>query len=105
MKEIQSNEDFQEWIGKGRVVVEFYTTWCPDCTFVEPYLPEWEEKFHNQFTMIRADRDALPDIAEQLTVLGIPTFIAFDGGKEVARLVSRDTKSKAAVESFLASAY
>lgn len=105
MKEIQSNEEFGQVIQNGRVVVEFYANWCPDCHLIAPYFPEWEKLYSDQFTLVKADRDVLIDTAEKYSVLGIPSFIAFENGQEVARLVSRDTKTKGECEAFFDSAY
>lgn len=103
--EIKSDEEFAEAIQKDRVVVEFYATWCPDCHLIAPYFANWEAQYADKFTLFKADRDILVETAEKYDVLGIPSFIAFEGGKEVARLVSRDTKTKAECEAFFNSAY
>jgi thiol-disulfide isomerase/thioredoxin len=105
MKELKTNEAYADATQAGRVMVEFYANWCPDCKRIEPYFDEWENKYQPDFTMVRANRDELPDLGEKLEVLGIPTFIAYEDGKEVARLFSRDAKSKEQVESFLNNAY
>jgi thiol-disulfide isomerase/thioredoxin len=105
VKEIQSNEEFAQVIQHGRVVVEFYANWCPDCHLIAPYFSEWEAQYADKFTLVRADRDVLIDTAEKYSVLGIPSFIAFEDGKEVSRLVSRDTKTKGECEAFFDSAY
>lgn len=105
MKQIQSNQEYEQTTNQGRVMVEFYADWCPDCKRIEPHFDEWEAKYENDFTMVRANRDELPELGEKLEILGIPTFIAYEDGKEVARLFSRDAKSKEQVESFLDSAY
>lgn len=105
MKQITSNEAYRSETQSGRVMVEFYANWCPDCKRIEPYFGEWEAKYGDDFAIVRANRDELPELGEQLEVLGIPTFIAYDNGEEVARLFSRDAKSKEQVESFLDDAY
>jgi thioredoxin-like negative regulator of GroEL len=105
IQEVQNVAEFQECVKQGRVMVEFYANWCPDCHRIEPYLPEWEEKYQSQFTLVRVNRDNVPELAEQFNVLGIPTFLAFENGTERNRLLSRDAKSKAQVEQFLDHAY
>jgi thiol-disulfide isomerase/thioredoxin len=105
MKQVQSNEEYRETTKDGRVMVEFYANWCPDCKRIEPYFDEWEAKYEDGFSIVRANRDELPELGEELEILGIPTFIAYENGKEVARLYSRDAKSKEQVESFLDEAY
>lgn len=55
--------------------------------------------------MVRVNRDEVPDLAEELQILGIPTFLVYEEGREVKRLFSRDAKSKEQVENFLDQAY
>ncbi|MBF8377728.1 thioredoxin family protein [Alicyclobacillus mali] len=105
MEEIRTSERYREAVQSGRVVVEFYATWCPDCRRIEPYLGGWEEKYREQFALVRVNRDEVPDLAEELQILGIPTFLVYDQGREVKRLFSRDAKSKEQVEQFLDQAY
>jgi|SRR5579875_2353163 len=105
MEQITSNDRYREVTQNGRVMVEFYANWCPDCRRIEPYFDEWEAKYKDSFSMVRVNRDELPDLGEELQILGIPTFIAYDNGKEVKRLFSRDAKSKEQVEAFLDQAY
>lgn len=105
MQSIKNDTEFKEVTKQKKVMVEFYATWCPDCTRIDPYFEEWEAKYKNEFNLVRVNRDEIPDTAEALEVMGIPTFIAFENGQEVNRLYSRDAKSKAQVESFLDQAY
>jgi thiol-disulfide isomerase/thioredoxin len=105
MSEIKSDKEFAQVVQKDRVVVEFYATWCPDCHLIAPYFTGWKEQYADKFTLVKADRDILIETAEKYDVLGIPSFIAFEDGKEVARLVSRDTKTKTECEAFFDSAY
>ncbi len=105
VKQITSNEEYAQSTQSGRVMVEFYANWCPDCKRIEPYFEEWESKYAGDFSIVRANRDELPELGEKLEILGIPTFIAYENGQEVARLFSRDAKSKEQVEAFLDEAY
>lgn len=105
MKNIASNEEYAGVTESGRTVVEFYANWCPDCKRIEPYFETWEQKYGEDFSIVRANRDELPELGEKLEILGIPTFIAYENGEEVARLFSRDAKSKEQVEQFLDGAY
>jgi thioredoxin-like negative regulator of GroEL len=102
---ITTDSQFAEATKQAKVMVEFYATWCPDCSRIDPYFEAWKEKYGQEFTLLRVNRDEIPDTAERLEVMGIPSFIAFQDGQEVNRLYSRDAKSKAQVETFLDQAY
>ncbi|GGI63686.1 thioredoxin family protein [Limosilactobacillus caviae] len=91
-----------ETIGNGRVVLFFTAGWCPDCRFIKPAMPEIEQDFAD-YTFYEVDRDENIDLAAELNVFGIPSFIVYDNGKEIGRFVNKDRKTKQQVEDFLRS--
>ncbi len=63
-------------------------------------MPELEEKYGDRINFIELDRDEMADLCEKLNILGIPSFIAFRGGKELVRFVSKLRKTKEEIEQF-----
>ena len=59
------------------------------------------EKEFNDFKWIHVDRDEHMDVAQENNVMGIPSFICFDHGKEVGRFVDKDRKTYDQVKDFL----
>lgn len=102
MKQLQSMEEFRQMRENGKHIFMFSADWCPDCRVIEPILPEIEEKY-NQYTFIYVDRDQFIDLCSELDIFGIPSFLAFEDGKELGRFVSKDRKTKAEIESFIES--
>ncbi|MCI6368325.1 MAG: thioredoxin family protein [Limosilactobacillus reuteri] len=89
-----------ETIGNGKVVLFFTADWCPDCRFIKLAMPEIEQDF-SDYTFYEVDRDENIDLAAELNVFGIPSFIVYDNGKEIGRFVNKDRKTKQQVEDFL----
>lgn len=89
-----------ETIGNGKVVLFFTAGWCPDCRLIKPAMPEIEQDF-SDYTFYEVDRDENIDLAAELNVFGIPSFIVYDNGKEIGRFVNKDRKTKQQVEDFL----
>ena len=89
-----------ETIGNGKVVLFFTAGWCPDCRFIKPAMPEIEQDFSDH-TFYEVDRDENIDLAAELNVFGIPSFIVYNNGKEIGRFVNKDRKTKQQVEDFL----
>ncbi|MCC4325665.1 thioredoxin family protein [Limosilactobacillus reuteri] len=89
-----------ETIGNGKAVLFFTAGWCPDCRFIKPAMPEIEQDF-SDYTFYEVDRDENIDLAAELNVFGIPSFIVYDNGKEIGRFVNKDRKTKQQVEDFL----
>ncbi|KRF59398.1 thiol-disulfide isomerase [Bacillus sp. Soil745] len=102
MKEIKTKQEFDEAILSTKpVVAKFYVEWCPDCQNTNLFMPIVEEAYKEKIDMIAVNRDHFPELLEKLDVFGIPSFIAFQEGKELNRFVSKVGKSQEEVEQFL----
>ncbi|MBF8969769.1 MULTISPECIES: thioredoxin family protein [unclassified Streptococcus] len=86
---------------EGRYVFYFTADWCGDCRFIQPQMPTIEAS-NPSFTFIQIDRDAYMELAKLWDIYGIPSFVAVENGKELGRFVSRDRKTKAEIDAFLA---
>lgn len=102
MEEIKelTPEQLKDITKNGRVVLLFSATWCPDCRFLDPFLPQIE-KDNSDSKFYKIDRDGSIDVAKELNIFGIPSFVVYQDGKEIGRLVNKDRKTKEEVESFL----
>lgn len=100
MEKIELMEQYNDIIEKENVILMFSADWCPDCRFIEPLLPEIESE-NSQFTFYYVDRDQFIDLCIQLNVFGIPSFVAFNQGKEIGRLVNKARKTKEEVQTFI----
>ena len=78
----------------------FSADWCGDCRFIDPFLPDIEANY-NQYTFVHIDRDQFIDLCVELNVFGIPSFIAFEEGRELGRFVSKDRKTQEDIEQFI----
>ncbi|MCH3904635.1 MAG: thioredoxin family protein [Lactobacillus sp.] len=96
------SEKLAEITKSGRVVLEWSADWCPDCRFLDPALPAIEQDFPNS-KFYQIDRDGSMDLAKELKILGIPSFVVYQDGQEIGRLVNKDRKTKDEVETFLKS--
>ena len=89
-------------VKSGRTVVEFSADWCSDCRFLEPAMPSIEADFADS-KFIKIDRDGSIDLCKEMNIMGIPSFVVYQDGKEIGRLVNKDRKTKDEVEKFLRS--
>lgn len=102
MQKISAEADFRKITEAEQLTVAvFKATWCKDCHFIEPFMPEVESAYAGKITFIEVDRDELPDLCAELNILGIPSFIAFQGGRELIRFVSKLRKTREEIEQFL----
>jgi thioredoxin-like negative regulator of GroEL len=102
MEHIATEQAFKEKIASETpTVAVFKTTWCKDCHFIEPFMPEVEQAYADRLNFIQIDRDELPELCAELNILGIPSFIAFREGEELIRFVSKLRKTREEIEQFL----
>lgn len=101
MKVLQSIEQFNELKNGTAVVFEFTADWCPDCRFIDPFMPEVVEKFAD-YEFVKVNRDDFIDLCIELNVIGIPSFVAYEQGTELGRFVSKDRKTQEEIEKFIA---
>lgn len=100
METLQSKEQFQDWQQKEKVIFLFSADWCPDCRFIDPFMPEVEEKY-SEWSFVFVDRDDFIEICQEHDIFGIPSFLAYHQGKELGRFVSKDRKTQEEIESFI----
>ncbi|KIL41252.1 thiol-disulfide isomerase [Gordoniibacillus kamchatkensis] len=102
MEHLRTEEAFRAQIAKGGMTIAvFKATWCKDCHFIEPFMPEVEQKYAGRVTFVEIDRDELPDLCLDLGIMGIPSFIAYVEGQEVVRFVSKLRKTRDEIEQFI----
>ncbi len=97
----QNYEELAEIVkSEGKYVLFFTAGWCPDCTFIKPKMPELEAEF-SDFDFVEVDRDEFMDLAIEWGIMGIPSFVTLENGKETGRLVNKLRKTKEEVSEFL----
>ncbi|SCW30987.1 Thioredoxin [Paenibacillus tianmuensis] len=102
MEQVTAEQRFREVIaGSKPTVVVFQATWCKDCHFIHPFMPQVEEAYQDRLNLVHIDVDDLPDLSSELNILGIPSFIAFRDGQELVRFVSKLRKTRDEIEQFL----
>lgn len=85
MNIIHGNEDnFNELINSGEVLVDFFATWCGPCRMLSPVLEELSSD-RLDVKIVKIDVDECPNLARSFGVMSIPTLLLFKDGKEVAK--------------------
>lgn len=99
---LQSLEEFKQFKASTKpVIFEFTADWCPDCRFIDPFMPEVVEKFAD-YEFVKVNRDDFIDLCIELNVIGIPSFVAYEQDTELGRFVSKDRKTQEEIENFIA---
>ncbi len=79
-----TEDDFDDFISSGNVIIDFYADWCGPCKIMAPHFQKASEEIKNvKFGKI--DVDAESDIAQRFQIMSIPTSIFFKDGEQVDR--------------------
>lgn len=67
------------------VLVEFYATWCPHCQKMMPIVADIKTLLADNLKVLQYDVDKNEDLANEMKVQSLPTFLLYSDGKEVMR--------------------
>ncbi len=84
VKEIGSEELRQTIANQGKVLVDFFATWCGPCKMLAPVIDKVAEKTPD-VTFVKVDIDKNVDAAEEFGVQVIPTLVLIENGEIKAR--------------------
>ncbi len=91
-----TKENFQtEVVESDRpVVVDFWAEWCGPCKMAAPIFESLAEKHGDKIKFAKLNIDEQGELAVMNRVMSIPTFIVFDGGKAVDRMIGLSSEEE-----------
>ncbi|ORY97940.1 thioredoxine 2 [Syncephalastrum racemosum] len=80
-------KEFRELISSEKLVlVDFYATWCGPCKLIAPKLEKLAEAYPDVI-FAKVDVDEAADIAGEVGVRAMPTFMYYKAGEKVGEVV------------------
>lgn len=89
-------KDFDETVGQGVTLVDYWAEWCGPCRMLTPVLDELAGELEGQAKIAKVNVDESPALAARAGVSAIPLLVVYRDGKEVDRLVG--VRPKADIE-------
>merc|ERR1712029_1232000 len=91
---LQSKSDFDTAleVKDSLLVLDCFATWCCPCKVIAPQVV----KFAQQYTDARfykIDVDEVPDVAQELGIRAMPTFLLFKNGEKIGEVVGANPKA------------
>ena len=81
--EIINQNNFNEKVANGVVLVDFFATWCGPCKMIAPVLEQLSEKYEGKASIYKVDIDQSMALAAKYGIQAVPTMILFKDGEPV----------------------
>ncbi|KAA6409230.1 MAG: thioredoxin [Lasallia pustulata] len=90
---LQSMSDFKEATANpGLMVIDCFATWCGPCKQIAPKVVTLSNIF-SSVRFFKLDVDEVPDVAQELSIRAMPTFLLFKDGERAGEVVGASEKA------------
>lgn len=89
-----TDNNFDETIKSGVVLVDFWATWCGPCRQQSPILEEVNKEMAGKITIAKLNIDENRTTTKRFGVMNIPTLLIFKNGVQVNKFVGLTEKDE-----------
>ena len=76
------------------VLLDIYADWCPPCRRIAPLIEQLAVELEGRALVAKLDSDAHPNLIAKLGINSLPTFLVFNEGAKVHRMVGVQSREK-----------
>lgn len=76
------------------VLLDVYADWCPPCRRIAPLIEELAVELEGRVVVAKLDSEANPNLIAKLGINSLPTFLVFNEGAEVHRMVGLQSRER-----------
>ena len=89
-----TSKEFNEFIKKEVVLIDFHAHWCMPCVMMSPIVDEISKKFRGKIKVGKINIDENNELAQKYNIRSIPNFIIFKNGKVVDQFIGSISKEE-----------
>lgn len=82
------NNNLDDLVKSGVVLVDFYADWCGPCKMLGSVLEGMD------LEVVKVNTDTYPEIAQKFGVMSIPTVVIYKDGEEVYKFIGFKSKEE-----------
>ena len=87
-----NDQNFNQQIKNGMVLVDFWASWCAPCKMMAPVLNQVADELPENKTVGKLNVEISKAVSSKYNIRSIPTMILFNNGKEINRFVGIKSK-------------
>jgi thioredoxin 1 len=91
---IVTDENFNDFISTGLVLVDVYAAWCGPCKIIGPIVDQISIDFKGRLLVGKLDAETHRQTVGKLEVTGIPALFLYNDGELVEKMVGLVSKEK-----------
>ena len=80
------DDNFDEVVSSGVVIVDFYADWCGPCKMMAPIFEETQKEYEGKVTLAKINVDENKNTAIKQKIMSIPTLLFYKDGQIVDRV-------------------
>ena len=84
---VLNENNFDNTVANGLVLVDFWATWCGPCKMLAPTIDAIATEYKDRVVVGKVDVDENEAIARRFGIMSIPTLFLFKDGEVVEKLV------------------
>ena len=80
------------------VIVDFWAEWCGPCRALSPIVEEVANEMGDRLAVYKCNVDEQRELAQQFSIMSIPTLILFKNGQAVHTMIGSMPKARLVAE-------
>ena len=85
-----TRENFRQLVAEGTTLVDVWGTDCQPCMRLLPFIERLAEDRQDDFKVVKLEAPKARRLCIEMRVMGLPAFLLFKDGDEVARINGAD---------------
>ena len=86
-KEVKTSAELDAAVASGKVLVDFWATWCGPCQMMGQRIAAELEPAFPDISVVKVNVDEAPELAAKFGIMSIPALFCFRDGAKVAEFV------------------